>query len=94
MTPPITRELQAIVLEATHAESMREIGVVKSLWSSYGSIVRYALQGGSIASVIVKRVRLAPQGRHPRGWNTDLSHHQRKLRSYRVGLVQPLERTL
>ncbi|MGR9053668.1 MAG: phosphotransferase, partial [Gammaproteobacteria bacterium] len=53
------------------------------LWSGYGSIVRYVLQGGSVDSVIVKHIRLAPQGRHPRGWNTDMSH-RRKLHSYQV----------
>lgn len=56
---------------------------VQTLWSGYGEIVRYGLDGGEVPSIIVKHIRL-PEGQdHPRGWNTAHSH-QRKLMSYQV----------
>ncbi len=76
-------EFQSIILKATGAKSLFEIEVIQSLWSGYGVIIRYGLNGSSIKSVVVKHVDLSGQGEHPRGWNTDLSH-QRKLRSYEV----------
>ncbi|WP_031435353.1 phosphotransferase [Methylomarinum vadi] len=79
----MTEDIQQIILNATQAETMHEIGVIQSLWSGYGSIVRYGLTGGAADSVIVKHVQLAAQGNHPRGWNTDISH-QRKMHSYQV----------
>jgi len=60
-----------------------ELGVIQSLWSGYGSIVRYGLKGASLESVVVKHVSLPEAVAHPRGWNTDHSH-QRKLKSYEV----------
>jgi len=56
------------------------------LWSGYGAIVRYELNGATSASVVVKRIELGRAGEHPRGWNNDLSH-QRKLRSYQIETV-------
>ncbi len=68
---------------ATGATGHREVGVVQRLWSGYGSILRYELEGGDRSSVIVKQVTPPSAAQHPRGWNTDRSH-QRKLRSYQV----------
>lgn len=56
---------------------------MQRLWSGYGEIVRYGLTGSDRSSVIVKHVKLSVQGRHPCGWNSDLSH-RRKMRSYQV----------
>lgn len=68
------------VNDFTHYENLQ------SLWSGYGHIRRYFLKEGDIPSIIVKHI-LFPQGsKHPRGWNTGLSH-QRKLRSYEVEIV-------
>ena len=65
---------------ATHAEP---ITTVQSLWSGYGSILRYQLYGCDRQTLIVKHINPPHRHQHPRGWNTDLSH-QRKLRSYQV----------
>lgn len=62
---------------------MTEGDVVQTLWSGYGSIVRYTLEGASVPSVILKHVHFPNEQRHPRGWNSDFSHH-RKVRSYQV----------
>ena len=75
-------ELDTFILEITHAESLYDMGVVQSLWSGYGNIVRIGLKGTNYPSVIVKHVK-PDNGNHPRGWNTDLSH-ERKLKSYQV----------
>ncbi|MGB1760533.1 MAG: phosphotransferase [Verrucomicrobiales bacterium] len=75
-------ELDTFILEITHAESLYDMGVVQSLWSGYGNIVRIGLKGANYPSVIVKHVK-PDNGNHPRGWNTDLSH-ERKLKSYQV----------
>ena len=75
--------LRQLILDATGADELRADATLQHLWSGYGSIDRYRLSGANVDSVIVKHVRLPERGRHPRGWNTDLSH-QRKLRSYQV----------
>ncbi len=75
--------LKSVILNATGASELVELGVIQSLWSGYGSIVRYGLKGASLESVVVKHVSLPEAVAHPRGWNTDHSH-QRKLKSYEV----------
>ena len=77
--PPIAFQ----ILQCTDAAAIREIEHVQTLWSGYGSIKRYKLEGGKYPSVIVKHIQLPESGKHPRGWNTDLSH-QRKIKSYAV----------
>ena len=77
---------QATILRATGATEFFEIEVIPSLWSGYGSIVRYGLKGSSMKSVVIKHVLLPEQNQHPRGWNTDLSH-ARKMRSYKVEMA-------
>jgi hypothetical protein len=71
------------ILDATGATDLREVERIQSLWSGYGSIVRYALVGSAVPSVVVKHVQIGDRPGHPRGWNTDISH-QRKLHSYQV----------
>ncbi|MBF9015891.1 MULTISPECIES: oxidoreductase family protein [unclassified Oceanispirochaeta] len=81
--------VKEIILKSTGAGSAREIETIQKLWSGYGSIIRYELDGGTGTdvplTVIVKHVRFreAAAGGHPGGWDTDLSH-QRKLHSYQV----------
>lgn len=79
----MNQHFQNIILEATGAESLYEIEVIQSLWSGYGEIVRFGLDNSSMERVVVKHVNLPEGGKHPRGWNTDLSH-ERKLKSYKV----------
>ncbi|MCU4165345.1 phosphotransferase [Carboxylicivirga caseinilyticus] len=57
--------------------------VIQNLWSGYGEIVRYKVEGADKESIIVKHVKLPDSTKHPRGWNTDFSH-QRKVKSYEV----------
>lgn len=76
-------QLQSLILQATDATALYKIETLQSLWSGYGEIVRYGLQGSELQTVIVKHVRLPDQSKHPRGWNTDISH-QRKIKSYQV----------
>ncbi len=71
------------IKKATGATHAYEVEVIQSLWSGYGKIVRYGLEGCNRKSVVIKHVILPDQTNHPRGWNTDLSH-QRKLKSYQV----------
>jgi len=68
---------------ATGADRCTKVGVIQNLWSGYGSIERYALEGAPFDSVILKHVKPPTLAKHPRGWNTDLSH-ARKLKSYQV----------
>ena len=75
-------QIHEFILEATKANMILGSSLVQSLWSGYGSIKRYELEGSDYPSVIVKHVK-PDQGAHPRGWNTDLSH-ERKLKSYQV----------
>jgi len=72
-----------ITRQACNADSIYKIEDIQSLWSGYGKIMRYGLNGSAFHSVIVKHVNFPDQHNHPRGWNTDLSH-QRKVHSYQV----------
>ena len=77
---------KSIIQQAVKATSIEEYEVIQNLWSGYGQIVRYKVIGSEIADlnyVIVKHVCLPKQTKHPRGWNTDLSH-ERKVHSYEV----------
>jgi hypothetical protein len=82
----MNNRFQSTILNATGANDYVEIGVIQSLWSGYGKIVRYGLIGSTMKSVVVKHVRLPEQDQHPRGWNTDLSH-TRKIKSYQVEMA-------
>lgn len=79
MLPAIAK----LVLSATGAQTINNSTVIQSLWSGYGQIVRLGLSGGAHPSVVLKHIKLPDAGKHPRGWNTGLSH-QRKIRSYQV----------
>ncbi len=79
----MNKKFQDIVRRATGATEIFKIEDIQTLWSGYGTIMRYGLKGGDRDRVVIKHVRLPDQSAHPRGWNTDLSH-QRKIRSYQV----------
>lgn len=79
----MTYDVEALIGKVTGASRSWKEGVLQSLWSGYGSILRYGLEGSDRPSVIVKHVAPPADARHPRGWNTDRSH-QRKLKSYQV----------
>ena len=53
------------------------------MWSGYGKISRYQLDGSSVNTVVVKSISLNQSKAHPRGWDTDRSH-SRKVKSYEV----------
>lgn len=74
---------KSAVLKATNAVDAHRQERIQSLWSGYGEIVRIRLVGSEINTVVLKSIELPEKTRHPRGWNTDLSH-QRKVRSYEV----------
>ncbi|MGQ8335679.1 oxidoreductase family protein [Sunxiuqinia sp. A32] len=79
----IDKHFQEIIRKACEAKDVFEIETIQELWSGYGSIVRYGLEGSTHQTVVVKHVRYPKGSSHPRGWNTDLSH-ERKLKSYQV----------
>ena len=76
-------DVEKWICETTGATHCWEMMAVQRLWSGYGSILRYELEGADQRTVIVKHVSPPNAGNHPRGWNTNLSH-QRKLKSYQV----------
>jgi hypothetical protein len=77
---------QEVVLKATGAEAIFHREDIQSLWSGYGKIMRYGLEGSELTSVVIKHVQLPDKAHHPRGWNTDISH-QRKIKSYQVEIA-------
>ena len=79
----MNEEFLKIIKESTGASHAAEVEMIQSLWSGYGKILRYRLEDSDFKTVVVKHVNLPDSGRHPRGWNTDISH-QRKLKSYQV----------
>lgn len=75
-----------IIKQAVKATAIEEYEVIQNLWSGYGKILRFKVfdsKNPLLHSVIVKNVRLPKQTKHPRGWNTDISH-ERKVHSYEV----------
>ena len=79
----MNEHFQQIILKSTGASELKELETIQSLWSGYGKIQRYELKGTALKTVVVKHVMLPEQHKHPRGWNTDISH-ERKLKSYKV----------
>jgi hypothetical protein len=71
------------LLKSTEATDFKERELIQKLWSGYGKILRFDLEGAKQSSVVVKHVMVPGGLNHPRGWNTDLSH-KRKLQSYQV----------
>lgn len=74
---------ESFIKEVTQATSIHKTEEIQSLWSGYGAISRYQLNGCGIKSVVVKHVQFPDEVNHPRGWHSDLSH-LRKVRSYQV----------
>jgi hypothetical protein len=74
---------ESYLLSITQAMACQEVEVIQSLWSGYGTIARYQLEGTASRTVVVKHISLTPATEHPRGWNTDASHN-RKVKSYAV----------
>lgn len=71
------------LLTVTNSSACNEVEIIQSLWSGYGKISRYQLTDSGLKTVVVKCVALGRAGQHPRGWNTNFSHH-RKVKSYQV----------
>lgn len=76
-------QFKETLLTSTGAKKAIEIEVIQTLWSGYGKIVRYQLLESSVNQVVVKWVQLPQVKKHPRGWNTHISHN-RKVTSYQV----------
>lgn len=76
-------KLEAMTRDATGASRILSCEVAQSLWSGYGQILRFELQGGSCSSVVVKHVKWPTARDHPRAWNSDIGH-ERKVQSYGV----------
>ncbi|MDW3191532.1 MAG: phosphotransferase [Cytophagales bacterium] len=76
-------DLEKEIIQLTGAQSIKNTEVIQTLWSGYGMIKRYLLEGGKYPGLVVKHVDWSDQSNHPRGWNTSTSH-QRKLKSYQV----------
>ncbi|TNE45343.1 MAG: DUF1679 domain-containing protein [Deltaproteobacteria bacterium] len=74
---------EEFVLQQMGAASLTKGATLQTLWSGYGSLFRVELDGGKAPTAIVKHIVLPEESKHPRGWNTNLSH-RRKERSYEV----------
>ena len=78
-----------LVLSCTGAVGIKDIQLVQTLWSGYGSILRVTLDypestsSEPLKSVVVKYVHPPAQPEHPRGWHSDTST-ARKMQSYQV----------
>lgn len=79
----MTTNFVQYLLKTTQASVCVETEIIQSLWSGYGNISRYQLEGGDLNTVVVKHIKLNESLSHPRGWNTNISH-LRKVKSYEV----------
>jgi len=76
-------DFKEYLLNITNSSECKELEIIQSLWSGYGTISRYQLEGAKVQTVVVKCISLIQMGEHPRGWNTNNSHN-RKVKSYEV----------
>ena len=76
-------QVEEMTREATGATRVLACELVQGLWSGYGQILRFQLEGAAWPSVVVKHVKWPTERNHPRSWNSDLGH-ERKVRSYMV----------
>ena len=79
----MSERLSKQIVEFCGANSVHKVETVQELWSGYGEIARYQLEGSQHEKIIVKYVKLPEKNQHPRGWNTARSH-ARKIKSYQV----------
>ncbi len=82
----MNQEFEKFILSSTGATSLGKQELIQTLWSGYGQILKIALSGTLLDSIIVKFIDLPQQANHPRGWNTNRSH-QRKVKSYNVEMA-------
>lgn len=83
MKDSLGSHFESVVLASTGASRVVAAEMIQDLWSGYGKILRLSLEGDGFSTVVVKHVRVPSGGKHPRGWNSNVSH-QRKLKSYQV----------
>lgn len=75
--------LKTFLIDTLEVSDIGQPQLIQSLWSGYGSILRFPVIGGKVNSVVVKNILNDSSNKHPRGWNTNTSH-QRKLKSYEI----------
>lgn len=75
---------EIFIKRALHATQVTRENLVQSLWSGYGEVVRFSVQGSEIAnSVVLKSIQFSEMKVHPRGWQSSFAH-KRKVHSYQV----------
>jgi hypothetical protein len=75
---------EIFIKRALHATQVFREDSIQSLWSGYGEVVRFSVQGSEIASsVVLKSIQFGEMKSHPRGWQSSFAH-QRKVHSYQV----------
>jgi len=79
----MSKKLKSFILSHLKAKDIIKIDEIQTLWSGYGSIIRYKLVDGEHSTIVVKHISMSKSENHPKGWNTDISHN-RKLESYQV----------
>ena len=79
----MNQDFKNYLLKVTNASDYKEIEIIQALWSNYGKISRYQLEGASMDTIVVKYISLNQAKDHPRGWKSNFSH-DRKVRSYEV----------
>tara|TARA_R110002096_G_scaffold86039_6_gene198398 strand:- start:700 stop:1692 length:993 start_codon:yes stop_codon:yes gene_type:complete len=83
MTHSLGAKFESAILNATGASKLEVMEVIQELWSGYGKILRIGLENSERETVVVKHVTMPLKTRHPRGWNSNISH-DRKVYSYQV----------
>ncbi|QZE14865.1 ecdysteroid 22-kinase family protein [Halosquirtibacter laminarini] len=81
-----SREILKKVQDILGAKEIAEKELIQQLWSGYGSLYRCDVKGLPYNSIILKHIKTQAMSRHPRGWNTSLSH-DRKVNSYNVEIA-------
>ena len=74
---------QHYILQQCQAQAIDAQQLLASLWSGHGQITRLQLKGSrrNLKTVVLKQAKMADNGQHPRGWQSDFALN-RKRQSY------------
>lgn len=73
-------EIHAFLKEEFRVGTIHFVELIQELWSGYGSLERWDVNGESI---IVKLIQNQKVQKHSRGWSSDVGH-VRKVKSYEI----------
>ncbi|PKF60696.1 choline kinase [Psychromonas sp. psych-6C06] len=79
----ISQALEKKLLQLNKSDEINHLELIQGVWGGYGQLIRVSFSQGVHKSLVIKLINTPQPNRHPKGWNTAISH-QRKLNSYQI----------